>query len=401
MKILFCGEFPRSNNFGGSHTVNVEILKYLVASGAEVRAFSPLFKGDSTESIQQNEGLPITFLPTRYLRKKAFADLLVMWDFNRQIRRFLEKGDFKPDIIHIDANPALCLDLEGYERFLFLHGSGGRAPEITRWFRHTYSAVVDTVEKHYERKAISAVNRVFINSLHSKEALIRDHHLPEEERAKVLVLKLGFNLDRLAMEKTDRAAAREEVFEKYGIENLDTKVLIFVGAISLNKDQAELIQTLEQVLKTHSETVLFMVGKPGNNFEGCQELIRHLGLEKRAFLTHAITDQELGKILLAADVYTSASVEGFGINQVEGMAADLPLVAWDKQAVKELFEEGRQGFLVHNREMMVDAVKRLLSDDQLRETMGRAAKEHAHATYSWEKMGAIILSHFEEVTYDD
>ncbi|MFI9101707.1 glycosyltransferase [Streptomyces fildesensis] len=84
-------------------------------------------------------------------------------------------------------------------------------------------------------------------------------------------------------------------------------------------------------------------------------------------------EPELAKASILA---VSSSMESFGMTIVEGMRAGLPVVSTDcPLGPREIISDGVDGLLVPPRDIdaMAAALLRLINDDELRVTMGRAA----------------------------
>ena len=84
------------------------------------------------------------------------------------------------------------------------------------------------------------------------------------------------------------------------------------------------------------------------------------------------------------DVYNKAAIfafpsayEGFPLALTEAMSAGLPAVGCKScPAVNELIKDGENGFLCENGvDAFAQALEKLMSDEELREKMGQAAKE--------------------------
>lgn len=233
------------------------------------------------------------------------------------------------------------------------------------------------------------VKKVMVCSETSKKRLFNDYNLSGEVAKKIQSVKLGYNISRFSINGLGKIEAKKELLKKFGL-NENTKILLFVGGISDHKGQRELISSLEEISKAYKDVILILVGKDSGDQKYCEELIKNKNLTGHVLITGSVSDKELGVIFKASDVYTSAATEGFGINQVEAMGMELPLVAWDRGAVKELFEDSKEGFLVTNRNDFVQKTILLLRDDKLRQKISENAKKHAEKTYSWQVVGEKI-----------
>lgn len=113
----------------------------------------------------------------------------------------------------------------------------------------------------------------------------------------------------------------------------------------------------------------------------------------------------------AADVYLSTSAEGFGLTIAEAMACGVPAVGMDYSSVTEVIGDG--GLLAPVNHLVdneydhawaaVDEVQfgqqvaKLLDDEPLRQGIGRQARRHVVASFSWGKaafqFSALIRDH--------
>ena len=97
--------------------------------------------------------------------------------------------------------------------------------------------------------------------------------------------------------------------------------------------------------------------------------------------------REMPKKLAEASIMAFPSqFEGFGLGLAEGMAARLPAIGFKStSAVSELISDGVNGFLVTDVESFAEKLKLLMSDKDLRDKLGRNAKESMR-TYQPEKI---------------
>jgi glycosyltransferase involved in cell wall biosynthesis len=122
----------------------------------------------------------------------------------------------------------------------------------------------------------------------------------------------------------------------------------------------------------------------------------------QAYLKTKLTPEVAGKVTFAgfvsrvdlvdrfydADIFVFPPIwdEGFGLPPVEAMAAGAPVVGTRSGALPETVIDGETGFLVekNNPQALAQQILRLLTDDDLREKMGRAARRRALSTFTWE-----------------
>ncbi|HHT75215.1 MAG: glycosyltransferase family 4 protein [Methanomassiliicoccaceae archaeon] len=100
-----------------------------------------------------------------------------------------------------------------------------------------------------------------------------------------------------------------------------------------------------------------------------------------------------------ADVMATPSrYEGFGIALLEAMGFGVPVIAGQEGGARELVANGREGFLVPPGDhAAVARYLQALSDDDLREEMGRAARRRWEAHPTWERSLAGAVDMIEGV----
>jgi glycosyltransferase involved in cell wall biosynthesis len=99
---------------------------------------------------------------------------------------------------------------------------------------------------------------------------------------------------------------------------------------------------------------------------------------------------ELVAFYYNADVFAFAPIwdEGFGIPPVEAMAAGVPVVATRSGALPEMVRDQQTGFLVGKNDPheLAECILKLLRNDNLRGTMGRAGRRWVHENFTWDRV---------------
>ena len=93
----------------------------------------------------------------------------------------------------------------------------------------------------------------------------------------------------------------------------------------------------------------------------------------------------MNEFYLGLDLFVNTSIhEGFPMSVLEAMAHGLPVVAPREGGLKEIIEDGEEGFLVDGREPNRFAVKclEIYKNRNLRLKMGRASRDKILKEYS-------------------
>jgi glycosyltransferase involved in cell wall biosynthesis len=112
--------------------------------------------------------------------------------------------------------------------------------------------------------------------------------------------------------------------------------------------------------------------------------LRHRVPEAIGLVPH---DRLGGLFERAAVVACPSYREGFGVVCLEAMAHGRPVVASAVGGLRDLVVDGETGLLVPPGDvpLLRAALERLLGDRELRERLGRAGRERARASFSWDE----------------
>jgi N-acetyl-alpha-D-glucosaminyl L-malate synthase BshA len=107
------------------------------------------------------------------------------------------------------------------------------------------------------------------------------------------------------------------------------------------------------------------------------------------------------EVLVGADLFLLPSEsESFGLAALEAMSCEVPVIATNAGGVPEVVVHGETGFLceVGDVDGMAAAAMRLLTDEDLRRSFGRAARERAVEQFSQDAVVRRYRSIYQRVT---
>ena len=178
-----------------------------------------------------------------------------------------------------------------------------------------------------------------------------------------------------------------------GKKPIDTRVrrVLFVGRLEKRKSPDLLARVIPEILKVFPDTVFTFIGQdimqgPGKTSMQvyCETLIGKQYMDRVEFLGKRSHD-EVEKYYSMSDIFVLPSTfESFGVVYAEAMLHQLPVVACQGAGVEEIIPDKIAGLLIKLGEAgeLRNAVLRLLSDEPMRETMGKAGKEFAITHFS-------------------
>lgn len=182
-------------------------------------------------------------------------------------------------------------------------------------------------------------------------------------------------------------------------EYLDGKRnILFLGRLEKRKGLPFLLEAYAKLKPQMPETRLIVVGGDGGLRGVCERYVAQNRLEDVVF-TGYVPDEDKARYFKTADVYCAPNTgaESLGIVLLEAMAAGTPIVASWIEGFADVIRHEQEGLLVPPRdsEALAAALMRLLSDEAMREEMGKEASRTA-LTFSWERMSAKVLEFYEE-----
>ena len=125
-----------------------------------------------------------------------------------------------------------------------------------------------------------------------------------------------------------------------------------------------------------------MVIGGGDRETELRDLARELGIDSRT--TFLGIRRDVPDLLPGLDVACLSSVhEGVPITLIEAMAAGLPIVATDCGSVRDMVEDGEQGFVVPvgDVENFADRLQRLAHQEPLRTRLGKSGRARVESEF--------------------
>jgi glycosyltransferase involved in cell wall biosynthesis len=138
----------------------------------------------------------------------------------------------------------------------------------------------------------------------------------------------------------------------------------------------------------------------GSASADCENLIRQLRRDERISVMGHVPQQDLKKIMSRSHVMVLPSVEeGMACVQAQAMACGCPVIASENTGARDLFTDGKEGFIVPICDSAAIASRlQMLADDRyLRSRMSSAALERVKSIGGWEGYGETMYQLFAEL----
>ena len=179
----------------------------------------------------------------------------------------------------------------------------------------------------------------------------------------------------------------------------DDFVLICVARLDKNKNQGFLIKCMQELVKKYDNIHLLLVGRDelGGYY---QKLTKKLNLENNIhFLGNRNDVPQLLKI--SNVVVSSSRREGLPVNIMEAMCLGLPIVALECRGMRDLVQDGQNGYVIKNEniEEFCNKILKLMENDKEYENISKNNRVKSY-NYSLENievlMKKIYLKNYEE-----
>lgn len=176
---------------------------------------------------------------------------------------------------------------------------------------------------------------------------------------------------------------------------LPEKYILFLSTLQPRKNLSALIDAFSELRTEHPEIPhkLVVVGKPGWKF---QETLRKIDENKDivVYLGH-VGDDDRWPIYRRADLFIHPSLyEGFGMWILEAFECGTPVAVSNNSSLPEVGGNAAMYFDPKNKQEIKDTIKKILTDDNLRQDMIAKGKQQL-TKFSWEKCARETLAVLE------
>lgn len=278
---------------------------------------------------------------------------------------------------------------------------------LSRWFRCPYVVLVHGsdvlhpgfVYQRAIRFLLAHAARIAANSAQTRSLLQQRGF----RTGPVDVVHPGVKVEAFAAEPPHGA---EDILR----EAADRPVLLSVGRLIKRKGHLPFIEeVMPRLVERFPDLLFLVVGEDAKQslvhterlHDQMARRVVELGLQRHVRLLGRLPGEaDLVKLFFRADVFVlpgleiPGDMEGFGIVFLEAALGRTPTVSTRVGGVPEAVVDGETGLLVPpgDADAMTEAITRLLTDDALRERLGRAAEARARRDFSWDS----ICARYEE-----
>ena len=361
---------------GGAETYVYNLSKYLKERDHEVTIIcsSPPFE----PGVQFVDGVKVERLRTC---GKLYGTPIMPELFQRLV------GE-QADIIHANfPSPYIAFlasvisRMRGVPAVLTWHND---LPPVTRMARILVTA--------HDRLVLPLYLPQFSSIIATSKLYAETSHILEAHKDRVVVIPNGVDTQRFNPD-----IPGEEIRHRLGVHR--GKIVLFVGALTQwhrYKGLDVLIQAMALMRDQVPEARLVIVGA-GQLETEYKQLVNQHGLTSCVIFAGNVPDDELPKYYACSDMLALPSKdrsEGFGLTILEANATGKPAIGTTVGGIPSVIRDGYNGLLVppNDPNAIAEAIKKVLSDDDLLKRMGRNGRAFAER-HDW----SIVAKQTEEL----
>jgi glycosyltransferase involved in cell wall biosynthesis len=382
VNVLFVIHYPV---YGGPHSQALVLARSLVGRGVKITILLPDEPGNAADRLRE-AGVDVVTMPLHRLRATPHPahQLRFLAGLRREvgaIRRLI--GEKAIDVVQLGGlvNPhaAIAARLED-------------TPVVWQ--------ILDTRTPMALRRVMMPLVRLLSDMVMTTGRAVADVHpgaagLGERLRPFYPPVESEF----FSAQHGDRDSARAQ----FGFAPEDL-VLVSVGNLNPQKGHEHLLRAASLARRTRPEIKVLVAGAPHPTHRGYEEGLHRLAgeldldLGKDVVFTGALSD--VRPALASADVFVLASVprsEGAPVAIGEAMMMELPVVATDVGAVREVVDDGGTGFVVPplDAQALAAAVLRIIGEPDARASFGNLARAAAIERFSADACARVHLEAYE------
>jgi glycosyltransferase involved in cell wall biosynthesis len=301
----------------------------------------------------------------------AYTGMGRVFEVAGELRRHLRS--LAIDVVHSNANydrtvAAMAAAWTGTRHVASVHSAHSIQHNITHWLRNKFGT------DHFIADAEAV-----------KSVLMQQDGVAESS---ITVVPIG-----VEAQPDDKSAGWRKSTRARWNTAADTCVIGNVARLVPFKGHRHLVTAMAQVVRSHPNVVCVIVGD-GELMPELTAQTRSLGIENGVrFLGF---QDNLHELYPAFDVYCHTSLEleaeAFPLAILRALATGLPVVATKVGGIGLMVEEGKSGYLTQAEQpdAIAQALIRLLTDKQLRNTMGTASRKLFDANFRAEVMAERV-----------
>ena len=175
-------------------------------------------------------------------------------------------------------------------------------------------------------------------------------------------------------------------------------VILFAGSWLVRKGIRDLVVAFTRLCETHADIHLHILNSGREADAVLGAFPAHI--RERVVCVRAEPEEGTARAMENADMFVLPSLfEGTPLTMMEAMGSGLPIITTAVCGMKDVIVHEGNGLLVPPQDpsALEAAMRRLLSDRELRAKLGRQAHVEAKSKYQWKHCSALVMQAYERL----
>ncbi|HEY9769884.1 MAG TPA: glycosyltransferase [Coleofasciculaceae cyanobacterium] len=299
-----------------------------------------------------------------------------------------ELAKFKPDIIHVDEAERLgvcLLKLPGVK-----YARQNNIPCVA-WFHTNY---IDYFDDYFDlplefNKLIKKILSFIFAKIYNSYDLTLVSSPNTAQKIKNIAVKNIYFAELLGCDisQFNQIKRTSNFFtEQYNLPHLDNKIkLIFIGRLTPDKGWNFAGESLAELPREILDKIAIIIAGDGTLKNQIEQTLKQI--TSNIYLLGRIAPETVPELLTNGNIFiTNSEKETRGLTVIEAAAAGIPAIAPRAGGVVDTIKDGSTGFLYQpqNKADFLNKLTLLISDDNLRQSMGAKAQQIAQQ-WNWKQ----------------
>jgi glycogen(starch) synthase len=237
-----------------------------------------------------------------------------------------------------------------------------------------------------EDMAMHAADRIIAVSQHTKNAIIRDYHVPAD---KIEVVHNSIEPGDMVPLDANNSYKYLEVMKQFGY-----RVVVNVGRLTVQKGLPNLLHAAKAVIDKNPKTFFLIVGS-GEQYYELLELAAELGIGQNVFLTDFQRGKRWRDAYAVGDLFVMPSIsEPFGLTPLEAIGYGTPALVSKQSGVAEVLQNVLKVDFWDIKEM-ANQITSVMRSDALRDELLKNSYQE-YTRLSWEDASAKVKGIYDQ-----
>ena len=266
------------------------------------------------------------------------------------------------------------LSLVNVKIVVLAHGT-----EIPKKYFDNFYAYLN-IKKRRIIRSYANCQKIAANSAYTRDLMIASLKINSD---KINIIHPGIDIYEDFISDDDRQNVKKIIKDA-------SPIITTLARVEKRKGHKFVINAISE-LKSKFPNMLYLVAGKGPYLDEIKKYVRMLNLEKNVIFLGWITEPEKSLVLQSSDIFimtpsqVGESIEGFGMVFIDAAFHGIASIGTLSGGISDAIIDNKTGLLCKegNQASITKNIDKLLSNKELRISLGRNGRERARSEYSW------------------